>query len=211
MALDVGGRIVVAGTVQRSTAGDTDFGVARFFGDVPTAPVVLLPGAPEIIDQTTRGILGTATAGSLVRVFRDVNNNNQIDVGIDTVVGQQQLAVGATVYIVIVPLIEAAANNFVVTASTVNGDSLPADVPTITDEGIVAKVVKKANGTSVVKVRGALTGVLKKVFGPYTGPVTIRMRDVDLDGTLDLIIRWYSGGVRRRRAYSGRTLAKLPV
>ena len=210
MALDAGGRVVVAGTAQRSAGGDTDFGVARFFGDVPSAPVVLLPGAPEIIDQTTRGILGTATAGSLVRVYRDLNNNNQIDIGVDTVVGQQPLASGATVYLVIVPLIEAAANNFLVMASTVNGDSPPTDVPTITDEGIVAKVVKRANGTSVVKVRGALSGVLKKTFGPYPSPVTIRWKDVDLDGTLDLVIRYYKNGVRRRQAYSGRTLAKLP-
>jgi uncharacterized delta-60 repeat protein len=211
MALDVDGRIVVAGTVQRQDAGDTDFGATRFLADEPKAPVVLLPGGPEIIDQTTRGILGTATAGSLVRVFRDVNNNNQIDAGVDTVVGQQQLGPGATLYIVIVPLIEAAANNFLVMASSVNGQSPVTDVPTIQDEGIVARVRKRPSGKYIVQVRGALTGVLKKVFGPYTGPVRTRRLDVDFDGTPDLIIRYYQNGKARRKAYNGRTLAPLPI
>lgn len=211
MALDVDGRVVIAGTVQRSTAGDTDFGAARLLGDTPAAPVVLLPGAPEIVNQGTRGILGSATAGSLVRVFRDVNNNNLIDPG-EAVVGQQQLAAGATLYLVTVPLLEGTANNFLVMATTVNGDSPVSDVPTITDEGIIAKLVKRANGTSVVRVRGALSGVVRKVCGPYRGIVTVRMKDANLDGTLDLIIRSFTAtGRRRLQIFNGNGLTLLLV
>jgi hypothetical protein len=40
----------------------------------------------------------------------------------------------------------------------------------------------------VVRVRGALTGQLRRVFGPYAGTVRTRRQDVNNDGALDLII-----------------------
>jgi len=211
VALDGDGKIVVVGTVQRTSAGDTDFGVVRLVNDPPPAPQVALPAASEIVNQASRAIVGTAAAGSLVRVYRDVNNNNLLDLGIDVLVGQQQLGVGDTLFGITVPLIEATANNFLATATGIHGESAAADVPTINEEGIIAKVVKRADGTSVVKVRGALTGKLRKTFGPYSGTVKTRLKDANGDGARDLVITQIIDGKKIVRAYNGKTLKKLAV
>lgn len=56
----------------------------------PPAPVVSRPASAVWVNADTYVIEGTAEAGSLVTVYVDANNNNQVDAG-EEVAGQQQL------------------------------------------------------------------------------------------------------------------------
>lgn len=209
VAIDAAGRAVVVGTVQRSTTNDTDFGIARFLGDPPAVPTVSGPAAPVVVDQATYTIAGTAAAGTHVRLYRDVNQNGQYDAGTDVVVGDQQLTVDQTSYSIQVPLEASKANKFLVTAGSVNGESLAAVVPTITEEGYATKVTKKPNNSSVVVVTGAVSNVFKKVLGPYPGLANVKAVDFNKDGVQDIYIIYIAGGVARVQVYDGKNLARL--
>jgi uncharacterized delta-60 repeat protein len=208
LALDELDRIIVAGTVQRGTTGDTDFGIARLVPDAPTAPAVLTPSVPGFVNKLSRLIEGTAAAGGLVRVYRDVNNNNQIDAD-DTLVGELELDVAATAYSIAVPLTNDAANDFLVTATKLNSESTPTDVPTITDEGVTVKVVLRADGMSIVRVRGVVSGQLLRQFGPYLGTVTVKRNDFNGDGVLDLYIHSMRSGRRLLQVFDSRDMHVL--
>lgn len=96
-------------------------------------PIVLSPSAPVSVDQANYTISGTAEADSLVRIYSDLNNDGFVNGG-DTVVGSQQLTGGGTSFSISVALNQSAQNNFLATAEdSANNESLPADVPTITD------------------------------------------------------------------------------
>jgi uncharacterized delta-60 repeat protein len=207
VAVDGLDRIVVAGTVQRSTAGDTDFGAARLVPDAPPAPVVLNPSAPLTVNRLSRLIEGTAEAGSLVRVYQDLNNNNQIDAG-EPMVAQLQLDAAATAYSISTPLLNNTANDFLVVASQLNSESTPTDVPTITDEGFTVKVLPQANGTTIVKVKGATSGKLLRQLS-YVGPVTKKLKDQNGDGVLDLYVNSVKSGRTFLQVFNGRDVSQL--
>ena len=59
----------------------------------PAAPAVSSPASAVTVNADTYLIEGTAEPGSLVRVYVDANNNNQVDVG-ETLAGEQQLSGG---------------------------------------------------------------------------------------------------------------------
>jgi hypothetical protein len=119
-----------------------------------------------------------------------------------------------------------AANHFLVTATTINGQSPAKVVSTITDidlvplppppppphlEPLVAHLVKRKKGKSVVEVRGAETGMLVALLGPYAGKVQLRQQDVNHDGMADLVIQSMQNGKKRQWAYDGLNLASRPV
>jgi Bacterial Ig domain/Domain of unknown function (DUF4214) len=93
----------------------------------PGVPAVSAPLAPQTVNATTYTITGTAKAGSLVQIYSG-----------NTVVGTLQLNPGQTSYSITIPLIQNAANHFLVTASDAAGNqSPPVMVPTITTAGMV--------------------------------------------------------------------------
>src|SRR5262249_30988147 len=160
--------VVVAGTTQRGPTNDTDFGVARLLGDPPSAPTVSSPGSPVLVfDAASFTVQGNAAAGSLVKVYRDANNNGQLDAG-DTLVGQQQLGRSTPAFAVNVPLTLNAANLSLAPATKFNSESAAAAVPVIVDlpspppppppPGVFAQVVKK-KGKSYVRIFAADTGM----------------------------------------------------
>lgn len=95
-------------------------------------PVVTTPSAPTTVDAPTFNIQGTAQANALVRIYRDNNNDGFVN-GTDTEVGNQQLSGGATSFSVSAPLAQGVVNNFLATAFNGTAESLPTDVPSITD------------------------------------------------------------------------------
>ncbi len=93
-----------------------------------------MPLEPVTVDADLYSIEGSAEAGSLVTVYLDANNNDEVD-GNDAPVGQQKLTEGTTAYAVQVSLAQNADNDFVVTATDAAGNvSAAADVPTITED-----------------------------------------------------------------------------
>ena len=123
-ATDAGGNRSVAVDVPTITSDSI----------APTAPTVTAPAGLVSVSKPSVPITGKAEANSLIRVYRDVNNNGRID-SEDTVVGFQMLANGATSYSINVPLTANAANNFLVTATdSVGNRSAAVDVPTVTQD-----------------------------------------------------------------------------
>jgi len=122
----------------------------------PAAPVVADPKSAINVNAPTFTIEGDAEAGSLVKIYVDVNNNGEIDAG-DTLVGQQQLGVETDSFSISTPLTANAANNFLVTATDLAGnESTLTDVPTITNDSITPDAPELTgtppsftNGTSV--------------------------------------------------------------
>lgn len=95
-------------------------------------PVVTTPSAPVSVNLANFNIAGTAPANALVRIYSDANNDGFIN-GADAVVASQQLTGGATAFSVPTPLVQNTTNNFLATAFDGANESLPVDVPTITD------------------------------------------------------------------------------
>lgn len=135
---------------------------------VTVAPTVTAPGSPTTVNAPNFNITGTATADALVRVYSDINNNGMID-GADAVVASQQLTGGATMFSVSTTLAQDAVNNFLVTAEVASSESVPTDVPTITEDS-TAPVVNSitrldgnpsnaANVNFAVTFSEAVTGV----------------------------------------------------
>lgn len=103
---------------------------------VSDMPMVTSPAAAVAVNADNFLIAGIAEADSLVRVYRDLNNNSQIDAGEDQV-GQQQLTGGGTAFAISVSLVQNVANNLLVTATDDGGSiSPPADVSTITEDSL---------------------------------------------------------------------------
>ncbi len=148
----------------------------------PVGPTVTSPAAATSVNAATFPITGTAEAGSLVRVYIDVNNNGVIDAG-DTVVSQQQLGVGATAFSVTTPLTQDAANNFLVRATdAANNQSTPVDVPTITEDSITPvgpTVTSPATATSVNADSFPITGTAE------AGSLVQIYLDVNNNGVID--------------------------
>lgn len=94
-------------------------------------PVVTSPAAATNTTAATYLVGGTAPAGTLVRLYTDLNNDGFVN-GADSLVGQAQLTPGQTAFNVMAPLVANQANNFTVTAFDGTSESLPSDVPTIT-------------------------------------------------------------------------------
>jgi len=100
----------------------------------PVAPTVTSPAAAVRVNAASFAIAGSAEANALVRVYSDANNNGAID-GADAMVASQQLTAGGTAISILTTLAQDAANNFLVTARDAAGnESLPADIPTITED-----------------------------------------------------------------------------
>ena len=149
----------------------------------PALPVVTNPGAPTSVNAATFAVAGTAEAGSLVKVYRDVNNNNAIDAGIDTVVAQQQLSGGGVNFSIPTTLAQDTVNTFVVTATDAAGnESAPADVPTITEDSL-------APALPVVTSPGAATTVSATTFtitGTAEANALVKVySDVNNNGAID--------------------------
>ncbi len=90
----------------------------------PGAPTVTTPSAPVIVNADNYFITGTAETDSLVKIYAGIN-----------VIGSQQLTGLETAYGISVPLAEDVDNDFTVTATDLAGnESLPATVPTITED-----------------------------------------------------------------------------
>ena len=159
----------------------------------PAAPVVTSPAAPANANGFSFAIAGTAEAGSLVKVYRDANNNGMIDAG-DAVVGSQQLAAGATGFSITVPLAPGGGNDFVVTATDAAGnESAAADVPSLT--GITLSGAVAGPGGLVYALNSDLTVRFVRSGGypGYTGPVRVAVGDVNNDGTLDVVTATATG------------------
>ncbi|MBK8207708.1 MAG: hypothetical protein IPK87_13110 [Planctomycetes bacterium] len=95
-------------------------------------PVVTNPATPITVDLPAFNIQGTAQANALVRIYSDLNNDGFVN-GTDTMVASEQLTGGNTSFSVSTVLAQGAANNFLATAFDGANESLPTDVPTITD------------------------------------------------------------------------------
>jgi hypothetical protein len=83
----------------------------------------------------------------------------------------------------------------------------PAPPPQIVVEAFRRK------GVSRVRVRDAATGALRGVLTPFRGfggRLRLQLVDVNGDGALDLIVRAFIHGKRKKRVYDGVTLAPLP-
>ncbi|MCA8910962.1 MAG: hypothetical protein KDB82_04615 [Planctomycetes bacterium] len=97
-------------------------------------PVVTDPAVAVTLDAATYTIVGTAPANSLVKIYSDSNDDGFIN-GSDASVAQQQLSGGAVDFSIVVTLAQDALNPFVVTATDGSmTESLPTDVPTITEQ-----------------------------------------------------------------------------
>ena len=103
---------------------------------ITNTPVVTGPLLPTSMNAPNTTITGTADAGSLVKIYNDVNNNGTIDLG-ETVIGSEQLGAGQTTFSIAVPLTQNAANYFIATATTSPAaESTPIAIPTITTDSI---------------------------------------------------------------------------
>ncbi len=145
---------------------------------VPAAPTASTTGtSPSTTLATSYTLTGSAEAGSLVRVFADLNGDGLVDDG-EQVVGFLQLAAGQTTYSIAVPLVANAANNFLVTATdAVGNQSSPVAVPTITQDSTapVAPVVAAPSApgsvnTSTTTISGtAEAGSLVDIYNDANG------------------------------------------
>lgn len=87
----------------------------------PVDPVVTAPVSAQTVDANTLAITGTAVADSLVKVYRDSNDNGAVDAG-ETVVQSQQLTGGNTAFSIDASLDQGTVNDFVVTATDAAGN-----------------------------------------------------------------------------------------
>ena len=184
LASDAANRFLVTSTDTAGNPSPTAVVPTITQDSVPPAlPTVTGPAGPIRVNAASATITGTADAGSLVRVFRDANNNGSIDVG-DVVVGSVQLASGQSNYSVSVPLAQNAANNFVVAASDAAGNSSsPVDVPTITTDSIAPAAPIVTNPAGSVSVRTPSVAV----SGTAEANSLVQVyRDVNNNGNIDV-------------------------
>ena len=126
---------------------------------ISDVPAVTSPLAALSLNAPNTTITGTADAGSLVRIYNDVNDNGAIDLG-ETVVGTEQLAAGQTSYSIALPLTQNSANHFLVTA-TVNqaAESSPMVVPTIIADSIPPVLPTVTTPAGTVTLNAQRTGI----------------------------------------------------
>ncbi len=140
----------------------------------PAAPTVTSPADPVTVNTPTATIAGTAEAGSFVQVYDDG----------DQVVGSQQLSPGQTSYSVSVPLISNAPNAFFVTSTDAGGnESLPAFVPTITQDSVppaLPVVTSPASATTLNAGSSAISGTAEAASLVHV------YRDSNGDGVIDV-------------------------
>src|SRR5262249_17214072 len=77
---------------------------------------------------------------------------------------------------------------------------------------IVAEAFRP-NGPAQARVRDAATGSERALLTPFhgfTGRLRMQLRDLNGDGSLDLIVRALVNGKRKTKAFDARTLAPLP-
>jgi hypothetical protein len=77
----------------------------------------------------------------------------------------------------------------------------------------IAAVAFRRRGVARVRVRDAATGALRAVLTPfkgYRGRLRLSLRDLNGDGSLDLIVQAAVKGKRRHKAYDALTLNPLP-
>ena len=130
IATDAGGNVSTATVVPTITTDSV----------APVAPTVTSPTQPTTLNTSSVTLTGTVEAGSLVKVYRDTNNNGVIDDG-DTLVGSEQLTADQTDYSISASLLANSANNLLVAAIDLGGNiSATAVVPTITSD-LIAPVV----------------------------------------------------------------------
>jgi hypothetical protein len=92
-------------------------------------------------------------------------------------------------------------------------DPLPPPPPLRPPPQIVAAAFRR-KGVSRVRVRDAATGAVRAVLTPFRGfggRLRLQLRDVNGDGSLDLIVQALIHGKRRRKVFDAVTLAPLPV
>jgi hypothetical protein len=122
----------------------------------PAVPTVGSPASPTTVNGGTTTLTGTAEAGSLVRVYRDLNGDGMLDPG-EPVVGTQQLGAGQTAYSINVPLLRDANNEFLVSSTDAAGNESVADVPTITQDSIAPAVPTLSSPNSPQTVLTSVT------------------------------------------------------
>jgi uncharacterized delta-60 repeat protein len=234
MVIQPDGKILLAGTVARATAGDYDFGVARLTIDGALDTATFGAGDGKTLVAFDRGgnnadeahAVALQSDGKIVIAGTvDVDAAGNTDLGIARLtadgildgtfggngravvkfdLGQQKADEAAGLAL--------DSSDRIIVAGTVQR-SMTGD----TDfgvarlvEGYVVNVRQLANGTSVVKVRGSVSGQLLKQFGPYRGTVLTKLKDYNGDGAPDLyIIRLFSNGTRRVQVYNGLDLSEL--
>lgn len=142
-AINAGSNTLALGSDQRGTGfarvvgSQADVGAFEYAPPPapPAAPSVTQPAATLSVNASDYLVQGSAAAGTLVRVYTDLNNNGIVD-GLDAIESSQQLAAGVTTFSMLVALTQDSANNFLVTAANAGGESAPADVPTIVEDSM---------------------------------------------------------------------------
>src|SRR5262249_42230661 len=89
----------------------------------------------------------------------------------------------------------------------------PAPPPPPPGRPQIVVVAFRKKGVARVRVRDAATGTLRAVLTPfkgYRGRLALALRDLNGDGSLDLLVHAVVRGRRRRKAYDALTLAPLP-
>src|SRR5262249_59624648 len=77
----------------------------------------------------------------------------------------------------------------------------------------IAAVAFRRKGVTRVRVKDAATGAVRAVLTPfkgYGGRLRLTLRDLNGDGSLDLVVQAVIKGKRRKKAYDAVTLAPLP-
>ncbi|MCC7508074.1 MAG: hypothetical protein IT464_01705 [Planctomycetes bacterium] len=137
----------------RDDGNGADIGALEYqAGSGLTPPTVTSPSATVVTNGASIVIQGTAPANSLVRVYRDTNNDG--DTTGDSVAGSMQLMGGSTNYSVAVPLIADSDNNFLVTADDGSGESAATDVPTVTQDSTAPATPVVTTPATAVSVTG---------------------------------------------------------
>jgi VCBS repeat-containing protein len=121
----------------------------------PAAPIVSDPSGNSLTNSGSVTIDGSADAGSLVRLYRDVDASGTLSEG-DAQVGQQQLGGSETSFSFNAELTADVANHFLLTATdSATNESVASAVPTITQDStrpsasIAFGVTNPTNATSI--------------------------------------------------------------
>jgi hypothetical protein len=150
-ALNVGD--LVNGVYDPDTADQSTFDINT---DNDASLTVDVPSAATTVDAFSATVSGTSVAGYTIRVYNDLDNDNTLDAGEPLVATTTSSATGT--WSVSVPLIQNAANNFIVTqrSAPAAADGPYVDVFTIT-EGAAAAAQLAAPSAAT---NGGVVGVL---------------------------------------------------